>query len=79
MNDKIDPELLEAFETRPGGVYGVIVVFAKLPDEQLLDEMNLSVVPPNEATGRLTRQQIETLAKRPDVWRIRSRPRPKAS
>jgi hypothetical protein len=78
MNDKVDPELLELFKTQPGGRYGVIVVFAKAPDERVLDDMDLSAVPPNEATGQLTREQIETLAKRSDVSRIRSRPRPKA-
>lgn len=78
MDEKVDPELLELFTTRPDGRFGVIVVFTTMPDERVLDDLDLSAVPPNEATGQLTREQIEALAKRADVSRIRSRPRPKA-
>lgn len=78
MTDKIDPVLQIAFADRPGGVHGIVVVFTQMPDQRTLDEWSLTPVPPNEATGQLTRERIAALAQRSDVSRIRSRPRPRA-
>lgn len=76
--EKIDAMLVLDFERSPGQGQGVIVWFTTLPDDETLEAMELRSVPPNKATGHLTKAQIEALARRPDVRQIRSRPQPKA-
>lgn len=75
---KIDPMLTMEFEEQPNQEYGVVVTFTGLPPDKALDALELRAVPPNEATGNLSRKKIEELARRSDVRSIRSRPRPRA-
>ena len=75
---KIDPMLMVEFDEQPNQEYGVVVTFTELPPDKALDGLELRGVPPNEATGNLSRKRIEELARRSDVRSIRSRPKPRA-
>ena len=75
---KVDATLIWEFDQTPNQDYGVIVWFTKLPDDKTLETMKLRPVPPDKATGNISRARIEELAKRVDVRQIRSRPKPSA-